>query len=88
MVEAVALINDVAVGLVPRTRNPAAPYGKRRVRRNEGIKALTNAEEGLDAEGVVLSSRAQPEGCVKRIEQAGKWYRGLQEKYTKLAERI
>lgn len=86
MVEAIVLIDDVRVGLIPRTKNPAAPYGKRRVRRNEGIRYLKATAE--NAEAVAVSGRAHPEGCFKRIEQAGKWYKSLAVKYAKLAEQM
>ena len=73
----------------PRTRNPAAPYGRYRRRKiAPGIKSLTESEAELGEEKVVLDLWACPEDSVKRIEQVGKGYEALKKKYAKLAERI
>ena len=93
MVEAVPAQVDLgvsapAVGLIPRTLNTAAPYGKRKIRRAKGTLPLQASEEELGDEKVVVSQRAQPEDSVKRIEQAGMWYGKLCQKYAKLAESL
>ena len=87
MVQAIVVgVSTDDVGVVPRTLNPAAPYGMRKQRRQQGIRALGPADPELGEEKLVVAQRAHPEGCVKRIEQAGKGYGPLTAKYAKLAD--
>ena len=76
-----------------RTLNIAAPYGKRRPKpptndEQVGRRALEASEAELGEEKVVLMGWTRPEESVKTIEQVGKAYEALKQKYAKLAERI
>ena len=76
-----------------RTLNIAAPYGKSRPKppsndQEVGRRALLAAEAELGEEKVVLMGWTRPEESVKAIEQVGKAYEALKQKYAKLAERI
>ena len=80
-----------------RTLNIAAPYGKKRKPKQHdghhddkevGRRALIASEAELGEEKVVLMGWTRPEESVKTIEQVGKAYEALKQKYAKLAERI
>jgi len=88
MVEAivVGVLTGDDIGVVPRTLNNAAPYGMRKQRRQQIVQYLGPADLELGEDKLVVSQRAHPEGCVKRIEQAGKAYGPLTVKYAKLAD--
>ena len=73
-----------------RTLNIAAPYGKRKPKPpgnddEVGRRALLPPEAELGEEKVVLMGWTRPEESVKAIEQVGKAYEALKQKYAKLA---
>lgn len=73
-----------------RTLNIAWPYRRKQNTKlsQNGPKALTECEEELLDDKLVLDGWARPDGSCKSIEQAGKWYGALKMKYAKLAERM
>ena len=76
-----------------RTLNIAAPYGKYKPKppvndSKVGLRALLASEAELGEEKVILMGWTRPEESVKTIEQVGKAYEALKQKYAKLAERI
>ncbi len=68
-----------------RTLGLHHPYGRKKRAGPIYTRAITEAEDGLADEKVVEMGWARPDESVKRIEQAGKWYGPLKEKYAKLA---
>ena len=77
MVEAIEEVEQVATFVVPdeanlhRTLNIAWPYRRKRVVKDsdkKGVKALTECEEDLLDEKLVVTGWAWPENSSKRIE--------------------
>lgn len=94
MVEAIEQVEQVQLFVLPdeqnlvRTLNMAWPYRKPRAPRAQGKLAIAESEEDLGEEKLVESGWARPDNSVKGIEQVGKGYEALKQKYARLAERI
>ena len=74
-----------------RTLNLAWPYGRKRraaAKKPTYPRPLAASDEALSDEKLVEMGWARPENSVKRIEQCGKLYEQLKQKYAKLSERM
>jgi hypothetical protein len=86
MVQAIVVgVSTEEIGVIPRTLNPSAPFARKQ-QAQLTMFALGPADPALGEQKLVVSQRAHPEGCVKRIEQAGAAYGPLTAKYAKLAD--